>query len=93
MKFCNATIQIKKASDAKLLIVVLAVHIDSQSGNVSPGSGNPVVKIQPSDMIKCLFDITRRKSTYRLSWESLYVEYVFKALAPYQGINNIDLAE
>lgn len=51
MKFCDAAIQIKKASDAKLLIVVLAVHINSQSGNISPGSVNLVVKIQLSNTI------------------------------------------
>lgn len=94
MKFYNATIQIKKASDAKLLIVVLAVHIDGQSGNVSPGSVNPVIKIQPSNTIKYLFWYHLKKEKSQcITWPSLYVEYVFKELASCQGINNVDPAE
>lgn len=63
MKFCNATIQIKKASDAKLLIVIAAVHIDSQSGHVSPGSVNPVVKSAfQHDQMPSL--ISQKKSQY-----------------------------
>lgn len=44
MKFCSVTIQIKKASDAKLLIIILAVHVDTQVEHVGPYSVNPAIK-------------------------------------------------
>lgn len=62
MKFHNVTIQIKKASDVKLLIVVLAVHPDTQLGDVSPDSVNPAIKIATFQLNRMPFLMSPEKS-------------------------------